>query len=148
MVRPPPSPVDGADVAGLAGDGLGGHGDFSRANDALDGAFLLLGDDDGDAVDGVHQGLGRSGDGDGVGAGDGGAVVQKFALQAAADQLGIAYLKKKVAAAKGDNGFFFRVGADLFYFVEGRPGGDKVEGAALRFPPEVRGGGPGGSRPR
>ena len=65
-----------ADGEGLAVDGFGGHGDLSHAENALDGAFLLFRDHNGYTVDGVHQGLCGSGDRNGVGTGNGGAVIQ------------------------------------------------------------------------
>ena len=76
----------------------------------------------------------------GVGTGNGGAVIQEFALKTAADQLGAACFKEQMAASQGDNGLFFSIGTDFFYLVQGGAGRNETEGAAFdglqRFPAE------------
>ena len=106
----------------------------------MDGAFQFLTNDHTDTVQTVEHGLGIHQNGDGIVSGDGIAVIQKFALQTAADQLGGAGLEHQVALALNDGHEIVAVLADLLHLVEGGAGGHEPESAAVdalqRLPPQ------------
>ena len=91
----------------------------------------LFGDDDAHAVKTLEHRLGIHGDGDGVAARNSVFVVEKFALEAAADQLGLSHFKENVALAEGDGRESVDVLADVLDLVERSAGRDEGERAAL-----------------
>ena len=135
-----PVAADGADVTRLAVAGAGGHIDLIRAEQAPHGAFQLLADDHADALQAFDHCLVVHLQADGVVGGDGVAIVQEFALQPAADQLGIARLEHQMALALCHGDHILGVGADLLHLVQGAARRHKLEGAAVdvlqRFAPQ------------
>ena len=123
--------LDGTDILGLAVAGAGGEIDLVHIKEAADGAFQLLADDHGHAIQAFQQRLRLHLHADGVVLGDGVAVIQEFTLQTAADELGILHLEHQMALALHHRQQRIGIGTDLLHLVESRSRRHEAERAAV-----------------
>ena len=109
--------LDGALIVSIADGGGGAQGEDPVTEGTAERALLLLGDDQGAALDGGDQLPPVHGHRDGIVGGDGLAVVEELTLQAAGDQSGLINAEHDVPGTLDDLNGLVGVPADFAHLV-------------------------------